>query len=491
MSEKQTNLLIVFADQMRVHQLGFLGLEPVITPNLDKFSEESLVLTQAVANYPVCSPYRAMLMTGKYALSNKVVSNCTNRSEPYNCELQESDICWSDVLKQNGYSLGYIGKWHLDSPKAPYIDCSNNKGEVKWNEWCPPNRRHGFDFWYSYGTYDQHLNPMYWDNDAGREEFKYVDQWGPEHEADMAIEYLKNTEGKYRDNDKSFAMVVSMNPPHTPYDQVPEKYIRMYDHLEVEELCKQPSVPPKGTEYGDIFREQAIQQYGMVTGVDEQFGRIVDALAEQGLAENTIVLFTADHGDCIGVHEHNHKNIEYEESMRIPFLIRWPEKIKPRQDNLLISVPDYYPTMLELMGLKDKIPQEIEGQSFADYFLTGNGAKPNSQLYCFLKYDAPEYGKRGVRTSIHTLSIEIYQETGIDMVLFDNVNDPYQMVNIAGESRALIKQLVIDELVHWLKISHDPWLELVDDLLKEMDENWEELSAGFGDKATERVRPFQ
>jgi arylsulfatase A-like enzyme len=476
---------------MRAHQLGFLGLEPVKTPNLDKFAKQSLVLHQAVANYPVCSPYRAMLMTGKYAPSNKVTSNCTNHSEPYNCELQENDVCWSDVLKENGYSLGYIGKWHLDSPKAPYIDCLNNHGDVKWNEWCPPNRRHGFDFWYSYGTYAQHLNPMYWDNDAGREEFKYVDQWGPEHEADLAIEYLKNTDGKYRDEDKPFAMVVSMNPPHTPYDQVPGKYVKMYDHLDVEELCKKPRVSPKGTQWGDFYRKNVLKQYAMVTGVDEQFGRIMDALSEQGLAEDTIVLFTADHGDCVGVHDHHHKNIEYEESMRIPFLIRWPGKIKPRHDDLLISVPDYYPTLIDLMGFEEVIPQDVEGKSFAEYFLQAKGTKPNSQLYCFMKFDAPEFGKRGVRTHTHTLSIEIYPDSKIDMVLFDNVHDPYQMVNVATGNKELIEKLIKSELVPWLEVSHDPWLELVPGLLKEMDENWVELSADFGEKATERVRPFQ
>ena len=231
------NLIIVFPDQMRAHQLAFLNEEPVITPNLDKFAEESLVLHQAVSNYPVCSPYRAMLMTGKYAHSNKVLGNCTSGSEPYNVELQQSDICWSDILKKNRYSLGYIGKWHLDSPKEPYIDCDNNKWDLKWNEWCPPNRRHGFDYWYSYGTYDWHLRPMYWDTNAGREDFKYVDQWGPEHEADKAIEYINNTDGKFRDNDKPFAMVVSMNPPHMPYHMVPEKYVSMYDHLDVEDFA--------------------------------------------------------------------------------------------------------------------------------------------------------------------------------------------------------------------------------------------------------------
>jgi arylsulfatase A-like enzyme len=164
----QPNLLFVFPDQMRGQAMGFLGEEPVRTPNLDRFAAEALVLDYASATYPVCSPYRAMLMTGKYPHANKVVSNCTSRTAPYGVELQAADRCWSDILKEQGYALGYIGKWHLDSPLEPYIDCRNNEGDPKWNEWCPPGRRHGFDFWYAYGTYDDHNRPMYWHGDAAR-----------------------------------------------------------------------------------------------------------------------------------------------------------------------------------------------------------------------------------------------------------------------------------------------------------------------------------
>ena len=212
---RRPNLLFVFPDQFRGSAMGFLGKEPVLTPRLDRFAGESLVLTSAVSNYPVCSPYRAMLMTGRWPHHNGVLENCTSNSEPYGCELRASDPCWSDLLHEQGYSLGYIGKWHLDSPRKPYVDCANNKGATAWNEWCPPRRRHGFDHWYAYGTYDAHLRPMYWANDTPREQPLWIDQWGPEHEADQAIAYLRNEHGQRR-ADQPFALVVSMNPPHTP-----------------------------------------------------------------------------------------------------------------------------------------------------------------------------------------------------------------------------------------------------------------------------------
>ncbi|MCD6346730.1 MAG: sulfatase-like hydrolase/transferase [Bacteroidales bacterium] len=212
------NLLFVFPDQMRAATMSFLDKEPTITPNLDRFATEGLVLTNSVSNSPVCSPYRAQLMTGKYPISNGVVSNTTSKMAPLDIQLKQDDRCWSDILKDKGYSLGYIGKWHLDYPHEPYIDCANNRGDTKWNEWCPPERRHSFDYWYAYDTYDHHMRPMYWDTHAGRNEFHYVDQWGPVHEADMALKYLANENGEYRDNNKPFALVVAMNPPVHPYD---------------------------------------------------------------------------------------------------------------------------------------------------------------------------------------------------------------------------------------------------------------------------------
>ncbi len=456
MTDDHPNLVIVFADQMRGSSMAFRGIEPVITPNLDRFAAESLVLPEAVSNFPVCSPYRAMLMTGKYPYANHVVGNCTSRTRPYNCELQAADRCWSDILKDRGYSLGYIGKWHLDSPHEPYVDCANNKGEPKWNEWCPPNRRHGFDFWYSYGTYDYHDRPMYWDTDADRDGFHFVDQWGPEHEADLAIEYLKNTGGKYRDDDKPFAMVVSMNPPHTPYHLVPDKYVEMNKALDIEALCEQPSVPEADTRWGDHYRQNILNYYSMITGVDDQFGRIMDAVDKTGLRDNTIVLFTADHGNSLGMHNRATKPNFYEECMPIPFLIRWPEEIAPRRDDLLLSAPDVYPTLIELLGFGDDIPASVEGTSFATLFSGGEQERPSSQLYLQPKFDTPQDGTRGVRT--HRYTLVVTREDGNENIqLYDRREDPQQVFDCAGDRPHIVKDLLA-EMYRWLEATGDPWV---------------------------------
>jgi len=452
------NLLFVFPDQMRAHAMGFMNEDPAITPTLDRFAAESLVLTSAVSNYPVCSPYRAMLMTGKWPHSNGVLSNCNSRSAPHGYELKETDRCWSDVLKDRGYSLGYIGKWHLDAPYKPYVKCENNSDKFAWNEWCSPNRRHGFDFWYAYGTYDYHLTPMYWATDSARQTPIRPKQWGPEHEADLAIKYISNAGARYRDAGKPFALVVSMNPPHTPYQLVPPKYLDAYEGKTPEDLINRPNVNLKGDTAGGKLARRHMKNYlAMVTGVDDQFGRILKAIEDEGLKNNTIVVFTSDHGNCLGSHEQPTKNVHYEESMRVPFLIRWPGKIKARHDNLLLSTPDICPTLLDLMGSAGNIPRETDGISHASLFLTGKGKRPTSQLYMWVPVGEPGWGRRGVRTHYYTLMVNKMPDKPIEHVLHDNISDPYQLKNVV-DSRTEVVEKLTAELRTWLAKNNDPWL---------------------------------
>jgi arylsulfatase A-like enzyme len=431
----------------------------VITPNLDKLASQSLYLPNAVSNFPVCSPFRAMLMTGKYPHSNGVLSNCNSNTTPYGNELPEDAVCWSDILKQQDYALGYIGKWHLYAPHAPYVDTKNNRGDTKWNEWCPPDRRHGFDFWYAYGTYDYHMRPMYWSTDATRDGFHFVDQWGPEHEADVAIDFIKNEGDKYRKAGQPFALVLSMNPPHTPYRQVPEKYLEPYKDLNVDSLLLRPNLRAAEERFVERYRADIPYYYAMITGVDEQVGRILDVLREQQLEDNTIVLFASDHGNCLGIHGEITKNNPYEESMRIPFMIRWPGHIEARQDDLLISVPDFYPTLLDLMGMEPSIPVDVQGTSFANYLVGGQSQSlPAAQLYMYIPVGQPDAGIRGVRNHRYTATWHAVSEGEDSVRLFDRLEDPYQLHNIAGKRPEIIKALK-QELVGWLDRTGDPFVE--------------------------------
>ncbi|MFZ7235567.1 sulfatase [Avibacterium gallinarum] len=473
------NLLIVFPDEMRAMAQGFKHQDPAITPHLDAFAKTAKVMDQMASNYPLCSPFRGMFMTGKYPLHNGVTGNTHDYGGKVGIELSPYAKCWSDVLKDEGYSLGYIGKWHLDVPQEPYIKSYNNPMEGRyWNDWTPPDRRHGFDFWYSYGTYDLHLKPMYWGNDTPREYPEYVDQWGPEHEADMAIKYLRNEENKYRDPSKPFALVVSMNPPHSPYDQVPQKYLDMYPQSS-KELNTRPNVD-WDKKYQEGYGPQYFKEYlAMVSGVDEQFGRILAELDKQGLADNTLVVFFSDHGCCMGSHGAPTKNNIYEESMRVPMMFRLPGKIPAGVNESLMSAPDIYPTILDLLGFKDSIPDSVEGVSLAEQVLYDKGISPTSQLYLFVPYGQPSFGRRGVRTKTHTLEVDRQDGEPLKYKLFDNVADPYQMKNIADSNPELVQKLIKEELLPWLEKTGDSWrpVEFITGPTKKMRKQLESCAA--------------
>lgn len=448
------NLVFIMADQWRGDALGCIGKEPVLTPALDELASEGVNFTNAISSYPVSSPARGMLMTGMYPHKSKVTGNCNSETAPYGVELPQDARCWSDVLKANGYQTGYIGKWHLDAPYKPYIDTYNNHGAIAWNEWCPKNRRHGFDHWTAYGTYDYHLKPMYWDTDAPRDSFYYVNKWGPAYEADQAILYLN----QHIDKKQPFALVVSMNPPHTGYELVPYKYQEIYRNDDIEALCaNRPDIPAKGTEMGDYFRNNISNYYACMTGVDENVGRILDELKRLNLFDNTIVIFTSDHGICMGAHEQTGKNIYYEEAMRIPLIVSWPKKIKPKVDaTTMIAFADLYPTMLSLMGLKKQIPEEVQTFDLSSVLLSGKEDGTLVQPYYLIQPSNPKTGYRGLRTATHTFAVHATDGKIDEVILFNRVSDPHQMNNIATQAPELAAQLK-EQLKTWLKETEDPF----------------------------------
>ena len=469
---RKPNLLIVFPDQMRAQAQGFMGMDRAETPRIDAFARQAHTFTQAISNYPVCSPFRAILLSGAMPSVSGVWANCASTAERQGPELRAELTCWSDVLAQAGYALGYIGKWHLDAPHAPWIPTYNNSGKIKWNEWCPPERRHGFTHWYAYGTYDWHLRPMYWTADAPREDFHFVDQWGPEHEADRAIDFLKSAQ-------QPFALVVSMNPPHTGYELVPERYRKRFRGRKAETLA-QGDYPPPQTPMGRHFRQSMPDYLAAVAGVDEQFGRILDALAEAHLEEETIVLFCSDHGCCLGAHGLQAKNNPYEEALRIPYMIRWPGHIAPQMDPGLVDAFDLAPTLLGLLG--QPIPAHMIGRNLAPYLLgteQANLERPALYLHqggvegidaipavviaqpkTTLPH-AQDYGRRGLRDRRYTAVFSCAgPQKPLKATLWDRMADPDERVNLADQAPDLLAAYCA-QLRTRLEAVGDPFAQLL------------------------------
>jgi arylsulfatase A-like enzyme len=460
MTQEHPNLVFVFPDQFRRQALGFYGEDPVVTPCLDRFAAESLVLTHAVSNYPICSPYRAQLFTGKYPFSNGVIGNCYSGTIPYGIELRADERCLSDVLHDVGYSLGYVGKLHLDLPKEEHIPFTEGwRGEpgkgTFWDSYTPPGaRRHGFDFWHSYGCCDWHLNPHYWEGDAGIEERIDVDGWSVEHETDVALRYLHDRSGQIRDPENPFALFVAYNPPHPPYQLVPPRYREHYRGQGPADLLNRSNVILDGP--GEQAAGAVQDYFAAVTGIDEQFGRILAALDEEGLREDTIVVFTADHGEMMGSHGRMQKNVWYDEAALIPFIARWPGHIQAGRDDLLLSAPDVFPSLLSLMELAGEIPPQVEGVDYSGAFLGQPVDRPTSALILGAPPSGPSGGYRALRTHDHTFAIDRSQGSE-EMILYDNREDPYQLANVAGDRPEVVRRLR-EELGDWLERTGDPFL---------------------------------
>lgn len=475
---KAPNVIYVFPDQMRNHAMGFwqeddfrdsvnFTGDPVITPNLNAFARQAKVLTQCQSNFPLSSPHRGMLLTGMFSHNSGVSTNCV-ANRPVS-DLRDDAKCISDVFHNAGYNCAYIGKLHANHPTPNDPENPGHYVETQvpaWDAYTPPEKRHNFDYWYSYGTFDVHKHPHYWDNDGHRHD---ISQWSPEHETDKALAYMRN-EGNVRDPEKPFFMMVSYNPPHSPYrstEDCPEEDFALYADKSLGELYVRPNADTT------MAKAPSIRYYfASVTGVDRQFGRILTALDSLGLSDNTLVIFSSDHGETMCSQATNDpKNSPYAESMNVPMLVRFPGKIAPGVDTeLIMSSPDIMPTILGLAGLADSIPAEVEGRDYSGRFLGTSHATPLRKGALYIKNsdgDRDSLGNvtsyfpvsRGIKTDRYTLALTIDKKTGKlkSSLLFDDIADPYQMNNLPLEDHKDIVSELCAEMVPLLKEADDPW----------------------------------
>lgn len=470
------NVIYIFPDQYRNMAMGFwndptfqkegIKGDPVHTPNIDSFAHESLVLTHAISNCPLSSPHRGALMTGMYPNKSGIPINC-NSNRPIS-NLRNDVECMSDVFHKNGYECAYFGKLHTDHPTrnnpqhpGEYVD----KNKVVWDAYTPKERRHGFDYWYSYGTFDEHKNPHYWDTEGNIHKPK---EWSPLHEAKQVISYLKN-ERQQRDTQKPFFIMVGMNPPHSPYrslnDCMEEDY-NLYKDLPIDSLLIRPNAD-KSMKKANSARFY----FASVTGVDRAFGMILDCLKELDLDKNTIVVFSSDHGETMCSHStKDAKNSPYTEAMNVPFIIRYPEHIRPRTDNIMLSTPDIMPTMLGMANLQNNIPKTVQGYNYASILKeekTQKVTRPQGALY--IKNTDGEKDKdgkvisyfplgRGIKTHAYTLALYINRDKQLEKVqFFHDEKDPYQLRNLRLDKHPQVAKELLDLLGKELKRIEDPW----------------------------------
>lgn len=425
------NILIVMADQFRAAAIGADGRDPVQTPHLDRLAAGGSLVPQAVSSYPVCSPHRAMFLTGMRPEVNGVTLNVNSETAPDGVGLRDGLPTWASALRDHGWRTGYIGKWHLEPPVGDderFGEGRRDDGKV-WDAWSPPARRFGFDFWYSYGAADRHLAPHYWTTEAGRHERIDVDQWSAEHETDVALDFLA------AGGDEPFALMVSLNPPHQPFDQVPERYRSLYADLDEQELLNRPNVP-HGTPIAADAAAIARDYFAAITGVDEQVGRLAAAVQALDDGRPTVILFTSDHGMQLGSHGLLYKNVAYEESMRLPLIVHAPGLIPPGVSDTVIDSLDFAPTILGLAGVAATDPR-IAGRdrSGALRGVADPGADV-ATLYLRHASRSDPSSVRGLRTPAAKLVATWHPDDGLSLQFFDLATDPFEMHSVENDPAA-------------------------------------------------------
>lgn len=403
-STKRPNLLILYPDQWRFDVLGSAG-DPVIqSPNLDRLARQGMRLTHAFVANPVCTPSRGSLMTGRYPHKTGVIDN--------ESPLPVAETGFAEPLRAAGYRTGYIGKWHLDGEARPGF--------------VPPERRHGWDYWAAFNRGHRYHDGVYFlDTPTERQAVGFE----PDHQTDLAIAFLEQSA---RERESPFCLMVSWGPPHTPLDP-PLRHRHTYEERQ---FSPPPSVP---TELHETARQERVGYYGLCTALDDNVGRLLGALDQLGLANDTIVLFTSDHGDSLGEHGLFRKTIPYDESTRVPFIIRWPGAIPAdtTSDALCLSV-DVAPTLLSLCNVA---PPPMQGTDISSALLRLDPG-PRSDVYMEgrIRLNGPGWSQA---TAMHALPLEwralrshqhliCTDPEGAVFLLFDLSEDNLAIRNLAG-----------------------------------------------------------
>lgn len=483
--QQQQNLLYIFPDQYRLYALSLWSnpefrdvlstiSDPVDTPNIDRLAKGGVVFTQAVSMFPLSSPHRGMLMSGMYPHLSGTDGNC-NKATKYG--LRHDIVCFTDVLSNAGYDNGYVGKTHWEKNDPLFDENKNYVGTTAapggfymnpYDTYIPEGRgRHSVDFWYQQ-IKDDHYNAYIYSNrselvDGNKDGDMYQEhRFSAEVEADVVIKYLKN-ENNERNPDKPFSMIWSINPPHPPYTRDKDcdpKLLEKYMSLNIEELIGRKNVDRSDPEKMKELQKTASIYFALVEAVDKEIGRVLDVLEQTKLDENTIVVYTSDHGEMMGSNGKMGKNVVYDESYRVPFIIRYPGVLEHRIENLRINSIDIMPTILGLMDLSKDIPKTVQGRNYAEGLLSGRYGKlgkPNSTYYMGPK-------SRGFRGERYTYTVSLDGT----YLLFDNIKDPYQINSIKLEelSSKTVNKLKTT-LGGWIEESDDKWFksQLVSELI--------------------------
>ena len=444
------NILFIMSDDHAAHAIGAYGgrlasLDP--TPNIDRLAREGVRMANCFCTNAICVPSRATIITGQYSHQNGA-RTLNNGITPENQTLAHS-------LKAAGYETAVVGKWHLKHEPAP------------------------FDYYYVLPGQGSYFNPIFrargplpWPKNTVRVA-RYDCVHSSDAITDASLKWLKSRER----SDKPFFLMHQYKAPHDNFENA-ERYDWLYEDVDIPEphsLRNRAAHGPIGAPaYGtsvskrntrrnmghhmfvnqelddDAYTSVAYQRYlkkflRCVRGVDDGIGKVVEYLEQTGQLENTVIIYTADQGFMLGEHDYIDKRWMYDESLRMPFIIRYPRRFKPSVNDDIVNNVDFAPTLLELAGVTNQ-PSSFQGRSFVSN-LEGNTPDdwPQATYYRYwmhmAHHDNPAH--YGIRTKKHKL-IFFYglpldaagakaESTHPHWELYDLKEDPHEMNNVYGE----------------------------------------------------------
>ncbi len=425
------NLLIIHTDEHNFRTLGCYrdlmtedqafvwgpGVK-VDTPHIDSLARDGAICDSYYSSSPVCSPSRASFVSGLYPIATDVYKN--------DIPLKEGLITFAEVLKNQGYATSYLGKWHLGGEAKPGFAPEHKFGfEDNRYMW---NRGH----WKKLGLKEDGTPYIAARNNRG----------GPASRVDGADEKSFTTDWLTtrtleiieRDQNQPFCIMVSIPDPHGP-NTVRAPYDTMYKDMvfqnprtmdfPVEKMPKWHRVGDRNTAR-ELNQRQMQRYFGMVKCIDDNVGRILADLEAGGLDQNTIVIFTADHGDLMGEHRRHNKGMPYEGSAKIPFVIRWPEKIAPgKVVNTAYTTVDFGPTILGIMGIEEEIPN-AHGLNDAAAFLSDEKVVDDDRIVYMTTS-----GSQTIMAVNRRYKLVLSQVD--DPWLYDLYKDPDELVNVYAD----------------------------------------------------------
>ena len=422
------NLLFVFSDEHRACSLSGEPYCDVQTTHLGRLAREGISFRNCISNYPLCSPYRAMLLSGRWPFQTGVVDNALR--------LRDDEFSLGEAFRRAGYASGYIGKWHL-SP-----------GD-ETGEFIPKGpARQGFEDWQVWSNTRRHFDGAFTFNPDTGEKIQPRGYSGTLM-TDAAVNFIG------RHIDKPWMLVVSWGPPHPPFDEAPPETMRLYDP---NALQLRPNVPATAS---PEFRRYLRGYYAHISALDAELGRLLHKLDETGQAANTIVVYTSDHGTMLGSHGFGGKRLPFDEACRVPFLLRYPGVVPAnRNTDLLLGAIDLFPSLCGLARVP--VPEHCKGTDLSGAMRGSVVRAPESVFLMHVhktKADSGGVGRyarlfRGVRTERFTYAIA----SGGRWCLYDDREDPYQLRNLIDEPAHAKTADELDGLVSdWLRQAHDPF----------------------------------